>query len=189
MSDSEYAGQRQEVASQENAVGGGPETSGSEAIDMSDSLRKSTTDSKARRRFINSLIGGGLLGWLGSFIYPVMSFLHPPEVAEANINSVRAGLASEFQNNASEIVKFGRTPVLLLRLESGEFRAFGATCTHLDCIVQYRSDLDHIWCACHNGHYDLHGRNVSGPPPSPLPVFTVNVVNDEIIVSKPTQVV
>lgn len=176
-------------SSTETAGGSDPVTSGSGALDKTDALGMRTADSKARRRFINSLIGGGLLGWLGSLVYPVMSFLKPPDVPEANINSVRAGLASEFQYNASEIIKFGRTPVLLIRLETGEFRAFSAICTHLDCIVQYRSDLEHIWCACHNGHYDLNGRNISGPPPMPLPAFSVNVVNDEIMVSKLTQVI
>ena len=103
-------------------------------------------------------------------------------------NAVKAGLASEFPNDTAQIVKFGRTPVLLIRTDTGLFRAFSATCTHLDCIVQYRADLKHIWCACHNGHYDLQGRTLSGPPPRPLPLFAVDVVNDEIIVSKPEQV-
>jgi len=149
----------------------------------------SPTTGRSRRRFVNFLIGGGLLGWLGSLVYPVLSFLKPPNVPEANVNSVRAGVASEFAINTSQIVKFGRTPILLVRLESGDFRAFTATCTHLDCIVQYRSDFGHIWCACHNGHYDLNGRNISGPPPRPLQVFDVNIVNDEIVISKPQQVV
>ena len=41
--------------------------------------------------------------------------------------------------------------------------------------MQYRSDLSQIWCACHNGHYDLNGKNVAGPPPRPLDTFVVNV--------------
>ncbi len=143
---------------------------------------------ETRRKFLNVLIGGALLGWLGSVLYPVLSFLRPPRLAEANVNSVKAGLASDFAVNSGQIVKFGRTPVMLIRTDTGEFRAFEATCTHLDCIVQYRSDLKHLWCACHNGHYDLQGRNISGPPPRPLAPFTVNVVNDEIIVSKPQPV-
>jgi Rieske Fe-S protein len=137
-----------------------------------------------RRQFTNFLLAGGLLGWIGSVLYPVLSYLKPPKVAEATVSSVKAGLASEFAANSSEIVKFGRKPVILIRTESGEFRAFSATCTHLDCIVQYRSDLKQIWCACHNGLYDNKGRNVSGPPPRPLEEYAVNVVNDEILVSK-----
>ena len=73
---------------------------------------------------------------------------------------------------------------VLIRTDGGNFRAFAATCTHLDCIVQYRADLKQIWCACHNGLYDTHGRNVSGPPPRPLEEFSVNIVNDEILVSR-----
>ncbi|MDP2471857.1 MAG: Rieske 2Fe-2S domain-containing protein, partial [Candidatus Palauibacterales bacterium] len=61
-----------------------------------------------------------------------------------------------------------------------------AVCTHLSCTVQYREDLRQIWCACHNGHFDLNGRNVQGPPPRPLDAFDVNVRGDEIVVSKRT---
>jgi Rieske Fe-S protein len=57
-------------------------------------------------------------------------------------------------------------------------------CTHLQCTVQYRSDTQHIWCACHNGHYDLNGRNIAGPPPKPLEQYLVNIRGDEIVVSK-----
>ena len=138
----------------------------------------------SRRDFVNVLLGGGLLGWLGSVLYPVLSYLNPPKVAEANVQTVRAGTAAEFPPNTGQIVKFGRMPVILIRTGEGEFRAFAATCTHLDCIVQYRSDLQQIQCACHNGLYDLAGRNVSGPPPKPLEEFAVNVVSDEIMVSR-----
>lgn len=137
-----------------------------------------------RRDFTNILLGGGLFAWLGSVLYPMVSFLKPPKIPEANVSSVKAGIASAFSHNSAEIVKFGRKPVILVRTENGEFRAFSATCTHLDCIVQYRGDLKQIWCACHNGLYDLKGRNVSGPPPKPLAEYAVNVVDDEIMVSK-----
>lgn len=133
---------------------------------------------------MNFLIGGGLIGWLGSVLYPVFSYLKPPEAAEEGLASVSAGAASEIANNSGQIVRYGRTPVLLVRNEAGEFRAFSATCTHLDCIVQYREDLQHIWCACHNGHYDLQGRNISGPPPRPLTQYDVNVVNDEVLITR-----
>jgi Rieske Fe-S protein len=50
--------------------------------------------------------------------------------------------------------------------------------------VQYRKDMGLIWCACHNGKYDLNGRNVSGPPPRPLEAYKVLVQGDEVIVTK-----
>ena len=137
-----------------------------------------------RRQFTNLLLSGGLIGWLASVLYPVISFLKPPKVPEANVQSVKAGAASDFNDNTGQIVKFGRKPVIVIRTQSGDFRAFSAVCTHLGCIVQYRPDLKEIWCACHNGLYDLKGRNVSGPPPKPLEEYAVNVVQGEILVSK-----
>src|SRR4030042_2245496 len=113
-----------------------------------------------RRKFLNILIGGGLLGWIGSVVYPILSYLNPPEVPEANVNSIKAGLTSDFPPNQGKILKFGKKPVTLIQMDPGEFRAFAATCTHLDCIVQYRQDTKQIWCACHNGIYDTNGRNV-----------------------------
>lgn len=141
-----------------------------------------------RRKFINSLLGIGLLGWIGSALYPILSFLKPPKVQEPIVNSVKAGMIDAFPPDSAQIIKFGRTPVLLVRTDVGQFIALQATCTHLDCIVQYRSDTKHIFCACHNGVYDLKGRNISGPPPKPLEEYAVNVINNEIIVSKQKQV-
>jgi cytochrome b6-f complex iron-sulfur subunit len=141
-----------------------------------------------RRKFINIILGGGFLGWMASIFYPVISFLKPPHIPEANINSIKAGLVGDFPPNTSQILKFGRKPVILIRTDSGNFIAFEATCTHLDCIVQYRDDTKQILCACHNGIYDLKGRNVSGPPPRPLDELSVNIIQDEIVVSKPTEV-
>ena len=137
-----------------------------------------------RRRFVSLLLGGGILGWLGSVLYPIFSYLNPPKVPEANVQTVKAGSVSEFPNNSAQIIKFGRKPVILIRSDTGDFRAMSATCTHLDCIVQYRSDLKQIWCACHNGLYDMKGRNISGPPPRPLDEYAVNIIEDEIHISE-----
>ena len=137
-----------------------------------------------RRNFLNWFLGLSFMGWLASILYPVIAYLKPPEIAEATVNSVKAGAVSEFANNSGHIIKFGRKPVILVRTMEGEFRAFSATCTHLDCIVQYRDSTQQIWCACHNGIYDLKGQNVSGPPPRALEEFQVNNVNDEIIIAK-----
>nr|NIN10232.1 Rieske 2Fe-2S domain-containing protein [Gemmatimonadales bacterium]NIN48554.1 Rieske 2Fe-2S domain-containing protein [Gemmatimonadales bacterium]NIP06018.1 Rieske 2Fe-2S domain-containing protein [Gemmatimonadales bacterium]NIS64409.1 Rieske 2Fe-2S domain-containing protein [Gemmatimonadales bacterium] len=86
--------------------------------------------------------------------------------------------------NEGRIFKFGSRPGILVRTATGELRALAAACTHLGCIVQYRPDLHHIWCACHNGHFDLNGRVLQGPPPEPLEMYTVNVRDDQIVVSR-----
>ena len=135
-----------------------------------------------RRHFLNRLLGTWAGGVLASILYPVLRYLVPPEVPEATTLSVNAGKAATLVANSARIIPFGSSPVIVVRTTTGELRAFAATCTHLACTVQYRPDLGHIWCACHNGHYDLNGRNISGPPPAPLSPFDVNEKGDDIVI-------
>jgi Rieske Fe-S protein len=135
-----------------------------------------------RRRFLNRLLGTWAGGVVACILYPVIRYLVPPEVPEAATLSVIAGKTAALAANSARIVPFGSTPVIVVRTANGELRAFAATCTHLACTVQYRPDLGHIWCACHNGHYDLNGRNISGPPPAPLAPFDANVQGDDIVI-------
>ncbi len=82
----------------------------------------------------------------------------------------------ELLEQGFKIVRFGTEPVIVLRVGDDDYRAFSATCTHLDCIVDYRKDKRLIWCWCHNGIYDLSGKNIGGPPPRPLTPFEVRLV-------------
>ncbi len=137
-----------------------------------------------RRRVIGIFLGSGLLASFASFIYPVLRYLVPPAVADLGGDEVVAAKIAELKPNSGKIFRFGSRPGLLIMNSDGTYRALSATCTHLACTVQYRSDLREIWCACHNGIYDLNGRNVSGPPPRPLDVFDVHLRGDEIVVSR-----
>lgn len=139
-----------------------------------------------RRGFLNWLLGLWGAGVAGSILYPVIRYLVPPDIPEAATQSVNAGKAASLLPNSARIVPFGSLPAIIIRTAAGEYRAFAATCTHLACTVQYRADFEHIWCACHNGHYDLNGRNIAGPPPRPLETYQVNVRDGEIIISKST---
>ena len=136
------------------------------------------------RRWINLLLGSGVVASIISFIYPALRYMIPPPVAESASRSVVAAKVGELKNNSGKIFKFGSRPALLVRLADGSFRAFSAVCTHLNCTVQYRSDLREIWCACHNGLYDLEGRTVSGPPPRPLETYEAHVQGEDVVVTR-----
>jgi Rieske Fe-S protein len=151
---------------------------------MGDSNRAPAEKVQPGRRWINSLLAGGVLASIGSFLYPVIRFIFPAEVQESTSRSVVAAKAGELKSNSARIFKFGSKPALLVHTPSGEWRAFMATCTHLNCTVQYREDLREIWCACHGGTYDLQGRNVSGPPPRPLDPLNVSVQGEDVIVTR-----
>jgi Rieske Fe-S protein len=140
-----------------------------------------------RRRFINWWLGTTAGAFLASVLYPVTRYLIPPEIAESTAASVTLPVKlDEVKPNSGQIFKFGNRPAILVRTASGDLKAFSAVCTHLNCTVQYRADLGHIWCACHNGHFDLNGQNIEGPPPRPLDAFVVNVRGAQIVVSKTT---
>src|SRR6266542_6583541 len=142
--------------------------------------------SSKRRDVLTWILGTWGVGVLGAVMYPILRFLVPPDVPEAASLTVSAGKASDLKPNSGRLVPFGAEPAIVVRLASGELRAFTAVCTHLTCTVQYRPDLQQIWCACHNGHYDLNGRNVSGPPPRPLRAYDVNVNGYELVISRTT---
>ena len=137
-----------------------------------------------RRDFLKFVLGGGAIAWLAAILYPVLEYLNPPIQGEVEVTSVKFGKISDIEKDSGKIVKFGSKPVLLIRSSDGQFHAFSATCTHLDCTVQYRKDFGTIWCACHNGKYDLTGRNISGPPPRPLDEYRVTIQGDDIFISK-----
>jgi Rieske Fe-S protein len=137
-----------------------------------------------RRRFLDRLLGAWAAGVFGSIVYPILQYLRPPEIPESTTFTASGGSAATLAANSARIVPFGSTPVIVIKTENGELHALSATCTHLDCTVQYRADLRHVWCACHNGHYDINGRNIEGPPPRPLTPFTVALRDDEIVITR-----
>jgi cytochrome b6-f complex iron-sulfur subunit len=133
----------------------------------------------SRRTFLDWFLGTSAGALLAMVLYPVARFVTPPEVVEAATRQVDAGSTTdpELLDKGYKIVRFGAEPVILVRVGEGDFRAFSATCTHLDCIVEYHQDKSRIYCNCHGGEYDLSGRNVAGPPPRPLTAYQVNVVD------------
>jgi len=142
-------------------------------------------EASGRRNILNWFLSTTVGAFVFSVTYPVSRYLVPPEIPESTAASVTLPFKpDDVKPNSGRIFKFGSRPGLLVRTESGELRAFSAICTHLNCTVQYRDDIGHIWCACHNGHYDLNGRNIAGPPPRPLDALVVNVQGDQIIVRK-----
>jgi Rieske Fe-S protein len=140
--------------------------------------------SPARRRLINWFLGTSLGATIASALYPLFRFLLPPDVAEAQSVTAVVGKLGELPLNSGKVFRFGSVPALVIRQADGALLAFDATCTHLSCIVQYRGDVRQIWCACHNGYFDLTGRNIAGPPPRPLAPLKVNAVGDDIVLTR-----
>lgn len=141
-------------------------------------------ESVPRRRFIAWFLRTSVGALAAAVLFPVFRFLSPPSVAEDTGTRVLAGRVSEMGREKWKIFPFGSEPGILVETSPGAYAAFSATCTHLDCTVQFENSSKRIWCACHNGYYDLQGRNVAGPPPKPLTPYEVQVEGDDIFVSR-----
>jgi cytochrome b6-f complex iron-sulfur subunit len=137
-----------------------------------------------RRRFLDLLLKGEFLALLGLIGYPVVRFLFPPAASGPEPKEVRVCAQNELTPGSGRVVRLGSHPVLVLKEPDGVVSAVSATCTHLHCTVQYRPDQKLIWCACHDGKFDLKGKNVGGPPPAPLEPYTVQVKNGDIYVRR-----
>jgi Rieske Fe-S protein len=141
-----------------------------------------------RRTFLDALLTVGFVSTAAAIAYPVGLYLVPPPSGEPETASVVAAKAAELKPNSGKVFRFGNRPAIVVRTADGDLRAFSAVCTHLDCTVQFKADTSQLWCACHNGMYDLGGNVVSGPPPRPLEKFAVNRrgegADEEIVVSR-----
>ena len=146
----------------------------------------------------------GITATAAAIFYPVVRFLWPrPATVSGALEIAAPFRVSDLPTATSNPFNFGGRPCLVVLTPDGvkrrtqgsplrpdDVRAFNAICTHVDCTVQYRAEKGDIFCTCHDGVYDLNGKNVSGPPPRPLETYKVVLRGDpgqeEIIVSRST---
>lgn len=156
----------------------------------------------SRRRWLFNVLNAGIALTAGAIAYPVVRFLWPRPAPVSGAQEVVAPFkVQELPNAQQNPFNFGGKPCLVVLTQNGakklaqgaalgpgDVKAFNAICTHVDCTVQYRAEKGDIFCTCHNGIYDLHGRNVSGPPPRPLEAYKVTLRGEpgqeEIVVSR-----
>lgn len=138
----------------------------------------------SRRSLLRWLLSGSMGTLLAVLLYPVLRYVSPPKEAETATDAVVVGQRRDFPPDSGKVVRFGTRPAIVINTAAGELRAFSAVCTHLQCTVQYRPDMELIWCACHNGRFDLTGRNVAGPPPRPLDALDVALRGDDVVLSR-----
>ena len=145
-------------------------------------------DGPSRRKFLNGLFGTSLLAWVATALYPILRYLSPLQLtSNANEAELNDKAKADIAANGFAIVALGTARVLVLRDPKGKLRATSAKCTHEGCTVQYKADESIIWCACHNGRYDLDGRVLSGPPPRALEVYkTSGSFETKVLISKDT---
>jgi Rieske Fe-S protein len=155
-----------------------------------------------RRQWLLRSLQVGVAATVAAVFYPVARFLRPRKATVSGAMDVAAPFRiDELPGAANNPFNFGGKPCLIVLtaegrqrlsrnepLRSGDVKAFNAICTHVDCTVRFRAEKGDIFCSCHEGIYDLNGRNVSGPPPRPLEAYKVvlrgELGREEIVVSR-----
>ena len=90
----------------------------------------------------------------------------------ASVSEVGPGSAAKFEDSGS--------PAVLVHLQSGDFVAYSAVCTHQGCTVAYKDGQ--LACPCHGSIFDpANGAAVvNGPAQQPLPEIPVEVRGGEV---------
>jgi cytochrome b6-f complex iron-sulfur subunit len=128
----------------------------------------------SRRHFIDLLLGASILGWLASIAYPVIRYLKPlPQNGPTGPTRLTREETAKLEQDKFVIVPVSGQRVIVLQSPDQKLLAFSSKCTHEGCTVTFLPSQSIIWCPCHDGRYDLHGRVLSGPPPKPLPEYAV----------------
>jgi Rieske Fe-S protein len=93
--------------------------------------------------------------------------------AIAKASAVAPGSAVEFKDSGQ--------PAVLVHLDSGDFVAYSAVCTHQGCTVAYNNGQ--LACPCHGSVFDpANGAAVvNGPAQRPLPELPVKVQGGEVV--------
>lgn len=148
-------------------------------IDCRRSQRDGASVVKTRRQFLDLILGTAIAGTVGSIVYPILRYLKPlPASGPTGPVQLTSADVEKLRQAKFVIVPVAGKRVIVLRDGSGELRAFDARCTHEGCTVQFLSRESAIWCACHNARFNLDGNVLSGPPPRPLPAYTVRESED-----------
>jgi cytochrome b6-f complex iron-sulfur subunit len=129
----------------------------------------------------------GLLGFSGlvaaaGVLTPVVSYLWPPKKGGgASEARVEVASTADLAPGQGAVFSVNNKPVLVINAPEG-YIALSATCPHLGCILFWQPERAVISCPCHEAYFNTEGAVISGPPPSPLVAYRVQVEGDQIYV-------
>jgi cytochrome b6-f complex iron-sulfur subunit len=155
---------------------------------MNESVKRTaggmTDQPLTRRNFLvyYLLIGFSALATAGGVLAPILSYLWPPKNgAGASSGPVAVASTADLPVGKGSVYSVNNKPVIVIHLADG-YKALSAVCTHLNCIVAWDSARQVIACPCHEALFTTNGAVISGPAPTPLQTFQVQVQGDQIYV-------
>jgi menaquinol-cytochrome c reductase iron-sulfur subunit len=149
----------------------------------------------SRRDFVTVVVGaiGAVMG-LCIGIPAVVYLVSPALKVKKGEDWVSCGPLENYPIGVPTLFSFTRTQVngwektaisygvYILRGEGEQVLALSNLCTHLSCRVRWQEDLLDYVCPCHDGHFNIEGAVVSGPPPRPLDPYQTKIEDGELFV-------
>ena len=134
-----------------------------------------------RREFVNITVGAIGTVIVVSIGVPAVAYVLGPGLKIQKSEAwVPVGKVDQFKVGEPTLVSFTRTTVngwerttnsigvYVTKPVSGDIYVLSNVCTHLACRVSWKADGQDYVCPCHDGHFDIEGSVISGPPPKPL---------------------
>lgn len=152
----------------------------------------------SRRDFImgTAAVIGGLIGAV--IAIPSIGFLLSPALRAEDdsetidlgpLENYPLGVPTRFETTRTRVNGWERTAtnygLFVVKKSDTEVRVFSDICTHLGCRVSWYADQKHYISPCHDGHFDIIGNVVSGPPPRPLDEYITKIENGNLFVQIP----
>jgi cytochrome b6-f complex iron-sulfur subunit len=131
-----------------------------------------------RRRVLRGVWAFFLAIGLGGVFYGLYRFLAPG----GGTSPLLEIPLSEIPPGGTYPVQYGGSPGILIQEGDGSFRAFSLVCPHLACTVVWNPEKKEFQCPCHDALFDAQGSVLSGPSPSPLERWKIQVQNDRVLV-------
>ncbi len=106
-----------------------------------------------------------------------------------SLENYEVGVPKLFSFNLTEINGWEQTVLnfgaFVVRKSNNEALVLSNICTHLACRVSWHPDIQNYVSPCHNGHFDINGIVLSGPPPRPLDEFRTKIENGNLSILFP----
>jgi cytochrome b6-f complex iron-sulfur subunit len=114
-------------------------------------------------------------------VWPVLEYIVPVLLSGPAVGLKEVAKLEDIPVWGSKKVIVAGSALILIRTPE-TVKAFAAVCTHLGCLVDWEDKKREIVCPCHAGTFNLEGHVVSGPPPRPLPVYSVKITDGSVFV-------
>lgn len=137
---------------------------------------------KAIGAFIGITMGVPTIGYL---ISPALQRQAGGWIRLGRVSEVEVGVPTLFTITVDKTTGWVKSEIdmaFFVYTEDGvNFAVMSNICTHLGCRTHWNEAGGYILCPCHDGHFDMQGNVIGGPPPRSLKRVEFQVDDDDTI--------